>query len=289
MGKNIKTPIVSVIVPCYNQGEYLAEALDSVLNQTYTAWECIIINDGSTDSTKDVAVKYCQKDSRFKYIEQENQGPSIARNNAIAASCGEFILPLDADDLIGETYMEKALKHFETHSKTQVVYCRAKFFGSIEQDWDLPKYEYDSFIWLNSIFCTAFFKRSDYDKTSGYNPNMVHGFEDWDFWLSMLTKDSIVYQIDEPLFFYRQKNRSRATMSHEQMRNLYTTIYNNHKEIYEPYCKHIIEYRNASLLLEIEAHNSILKVKDSMSYRLGYTILHPINKLINLFKKKQDE
>lgn len=289
MGNNIKTPKVSVIVPCYNQGEYLAEALDSVMKQTFTDWECIIINDGSTDSTKDVIDKYCQKDSRFINIEQSNQGPSIARNTGIQSSHGEFILPLDADDLIAPSYMSMAMDYFANQPKTQIVYCKAKLFGAIEQEWNLPKYEYDSFIWLNSIFCTAFFRRSDYDKTSGYNPNMVYGFEDWDFWLSMLNKESIVYQIDETLFFYRQKNRSRATTSHEQMRNLYTTIYNNHKEIYEPYCKHIIEYRNASLLLEIEAHNSILKVKDSMSYRLGYAILHPINKLMNLFKKKHDK
>lgn len=289
MGYNIKAPKVSVIIPCFNQGDYLAEALDSVMKQTFTDWECIIINDGSTDSTKDVADKYCQKDSRFIYIEQSNQGPSIARNTGILSSHGEFILPLDADDLIAPSYLSMAMDYFANHPETQIVYCKAKLFGAIEQEWDLPKYEYDSFIWLNSIFCTAFFRRSDYDKTSGYNPNMVYGFEDWDFWLSMLNKDSIVYQIDETLFFYRQKNKSRATTSHEQMRNLYTTIYNNHKEIYEPYCQHIIEYRNASLLLEIEAHNSILKVKDSMSYRLGYAILHPINKLINLFKKKHDE
>ncbi len=281
--------LVSVIVPCYQQGEYLQETLYSILNQTYQNWECIVVNDGSTDNTKEVTESFCNKDPRFRYVEQKNQGPSIARNTGINASQGEFILPLDADDIIAPTYMSKAMDCFEKHPDTQIVYCKARFFGAIEQEWELPKYSYESFIWLNSIFCSAFFRRSDFDKTIGYNPNMVYGFEDWDLWLSILTPNSIVYQIDEPLFFYRQKDLSRSTTSLENLKKLYPIIYQNHKEIYKPYLSHIIEYHNASLLYEIEAHNAILKVKASKSYRLGYALLHPIYKLLNLFRKNHDE
>lgn len=282
-------PIISVIVPCYNQGKYLAETLNSIVDQTYTNWECIIINDGSTDSTKEIANSFCNKDSRIHYIEQSNQGLAIARNNGIRASVGEYILPLDADDIIDPTYIEKALNHFQEHPETSIVYCRARLFGAVNQDWDLPQYNYESFIWMNCIFCSAVFKRADYDKTIGYNPNMIYGFEDWDLWLSILSKDSTVYQIDEPLFFYRKKSQSMTTTTHEQMREIYSIIYNNHKEIYEPYCNHLIEYKNASLLLEEEAHNAILKVKASKSYRLGYFILHPIYKLLSIFKRNSYE
>ncbi|MBR6132879.1 MAG: glycosyltransferase family 2 protein [Bacteroidales bacterium] len=280
---------VSIIVPCYQQAEFLSDALNSIVAQTYCNWECIIVNDGSTDNTPDVASNYCQKDARFKYVEQNNQGLATARNNGIKASIGEFILPLDADDLIDPTYIEKAINHFQDYPETSIVYCRAKLFGAVNQDWDLPKYDYESFIWQNCIFCSAIFKRSDYNKTIGYNPNMKYGFEDWDLWLSILSKDSTVYQIDEPLFFYRKKSQSMTTTTHEQMRNLYSIIYNNHKEIYEPYCNHLIEYKNASLLLEEEAHNAILKVKASKSYRLGYFILHPIYKLLSIFKRNSYE
>ena len=92
-------PKVSVIVPCYNQGEYLADALESVLYQTFTDWECIIVNDGSSDNTEEVANKFCELDKRFKYISQTNQGVSAARNNGIKASSGTYILPLDGDDV----------------------------------------------------------------------------------------------------------------------------------------------------------------------------------------------
>lgn len=280
---------VSIIVPCYQQAEFLPDTLNSILAQTYSDWECIIVNDGSTDNTKEVAASFCDKDSRFRYVEQQNKGLATARNNGIKASCGQFILPLDADDMIGPTYLEKAIKHFLDQPNTTIVYCQAKLFGEVNQIWELPKYDYDSFIWLNSIFCSAIYKREDYDKTIGYNPNMKYGFEDWDLWLSILNKDSIVYQIEEPLFFYRTKKSSMTNSTHEKMRILYATIYNNHKEVYEPYLSHIIEYKNASLLLEEEAHNAILKVKDSKSYRLGYAILHPVYQLINFFKRKNNE
>ena len=106
-------PLISIIVPCYNKAVYLTDALDSVLNQTYLNWECIIIDDGSPDATASIAKEYLNKDKRFKYYYQDNQGVSLARNNGIKRSSGKFILPLDADDIIEPTYIEKALKHFD--------------------------------------------------------------------------------------------------------------------------------------------------------------------------------
>ena len=93
---------VSVIVPCYNQAQFLDEALMSVLNQSYANWECLIINDGSPDNTEDVALRWCNKDERFVYLKKENGGLCAARNMGIEKATGEFILPLDADDKIAE-------------------------------------------------------------------------------------------------------------------------------------------------------------------------------------------
>ena len=76
----MNNPLVSIIVPCYNQAQYLPETLDSVLAQTYPYWECIIVNDGSPDNTEEIAKHYCEKDSRFKYVYKENGGLSSARN-----------------------------------------------------------------------------------------------------------------------------------------------------------------------------------------------------------------
>lgn len=98
--KNKLNTLVSVIIPCYKQAQYLDEALQSVFNQTYANWECIIVNDGSPDNTAEVANWWLEKDRRFRYLIQENAGLSSARNSGIDYATGEFILPLDADDKI---------------------------------------------------------------------------------------------------------------------------------------------------------------------------------------------
>lgn len=93
-------PLISVIVPCYNQAQYLDECLQSVLDQTYQNWECIIVNDGSPDHTEEVAKKWLEKDNRFRYIYKENGGLSSARNAGIREAKGEYLFFLDCDDLL---------------------------------------------------------------------------------------------------------------------------------------------------------------------------------------------
>lgn len=93
-------PLVSIIVPCYNQAQYLDEALQSVLDQTYNKWECVIVNDGSLDNTPEVAKMWTEKDARFIYLFKENGGLSSARNAGLKIAKGEFIQLLDSDDLL---------------------------------------------------------------------------------------------------------------------------------------------------------------------------------------------
>lgn len=100
-------PKVSVIVPCYNQSKYITECLDSVLAQTFTDYEVIVVNDGSTDNSSQIIRQYIQKYENFKLIEQPNHGVVIARNNAIIQAAGEYIYPLDADDKIAPECLEK--------------------------------------------------------------------------------------------------------------------------------------------------------------------------------------
>ena len=98
--------MISVIVPVYNVENYLEECLESIKNQTYTDIEVVLVNDGSTDGSKEICERYCEQDSRFKLINQENQGQSVARNNGVAASIGEFITFVDSDDVISAKYLE---------------------------------------------------------------------------------------------------------------------------------------------------------------------------------------
>ncbi len=268
---------VSVIVPCYKQADYLPETLDSVLAQTYSNWECVIVNDGSPDNTDEVVDRYLTQDFRFKYIKQQNSGPSVARNTGIENSCGEFILPLDADDLIAPTYLEKAVEVFNKDENTKLVYCKADKFGLVNKPWVLEEYNYDRFIWDNSIFCTAMFKRSDYIKTGGYNVNMTRGLEDWDFYLSLLKKDDVVHCLNETLFHYRIKELSRTTeMLKQSQRDMLIQIYNNHADIYEPFKERlIIYYRESQKVQQLKA--SLDAVHSSHAYRLGKLLLKPFS------------
>lgn len=266
--------LVSIIVPCYKQADYLSETLDSVSNQTYQNWECVIVNDGSPDNTEEIAKKYLDKDRRFKYIGQENKGLSSARNTGIANSEGEYILPLDADDKIGSTYLEKAIARFEEVPETKLVYCKAELFGEEYGIWNLPTYDYENIIWNNCIFCSAMYRRSDFDSIGGYKENMTHGFEDWDLWLALLKKEDIVYRIDEVLFYYRVKEVSMSTELTNFKQDTLVQLCKNHPEVYEPYKEYVLMYHKQLDELFI-LHDEYKRVCSSHAYRLGKFLLKP--------------
>ena len=266
--------MVSIIIPAYNDGEYLAETLDSVFAQTLQDWECIIVDDGSTDNTSAIAKEYCKKDSRYKYIPQENQGPSIARNNAIINSIGEYILPLDADDIIGSEYLQLASSYLSNHPEVKLVYCKACKIGLENGEWILPKYDYNSLLWENSIFCSALYRRKDYDKTKGYNPNMTYGLEDWDFWLTFLHSDDIVFQIDKVLFQYRIKNNSRNITHPDRTKEMFQQILLNHLDIYKPFLHELFICKSRDEELA-QTTRELQSIKASNAYRLGKTLLKP--------------
>lgn len=201
-------PKISIIVPCYLQAQYLDEALQSVYEQTFQEWECIIVNDGSLDNTEEIAQKWVNKDSRFNYFHKENGGLSGARNFGISHSSGEFILPLDADDYISRSYVADALHSFEQDASLKLVYCKAEKFGSQSGLWKLPVFSLSNLSKNNMIFCSAVFKKSDWKLVGGYDVKMNHGWEDWEFWIALLKNGGNVKQLDTIGFYYRVKEVS---------------------------------------------------------------------------------
>jgi glycosyltransferase involved in cell wall biosynthesis len=276
-----KQPCVSVIVPCYNAGIYLQECLDSVMTQTYTDWECIVVDNASTDNSKEITEHYVQKDKRFRLIYHEIKGVSSARNKGIASSNGKYILPLDADDKISGTYLQKAVSVLENNDKIKVVYCDAELFGHMSGKWNLPEFSVNQMLIENAIFCAALFRRADFEKTPGYNESMITGFEDWDFWLSLITDDSEVYKITDVLFFYRIKKDSRNnSLDNEQQRMLRRQIYENHKKIYDS------RLSISDLIFDYYVtKNKYTTLADSRDYRIGKIVLAPLRFLRKLLKK----
>lgn len=265
-------PRISIIVPCYNGEKFLRETLDCLQKQTIEDWECVIVNDGSTDGSLDIIKEYAANDPRYTYIDKHNEGPSIARNAGIAASAGKYILPFDADDLIAPSYAEKAINYLEEHSDCKLVYCKCDYFGDTNGPFELRSYNYYDLPYLNTIFCSCVYRRSDFDKTSGYNPNMASRHEDWDFLLSLLNEHDKVYCIPETLFFYRQhgNTRNKETVEMMAVTNLQMVI--NHPEIYLIDKERTVGWINPLtnyVVVEIE------KLLNSKSYKLGYLILTP--------------
>lgn len=200
--------LVSIIVPCYNQEEYLSTTLTSVYNQSYTNWECILVNDGSTDNTQNSIDNWVKKDSRFVSVKQENGGLSRARNSGLEKAKGEWIQFLDADDYLHEDKLTSSL----TNNKDIVIsnflmfkgdientsnaYCnlseQAFSFDSILFDWDVN--------YTIPIHC-GFFKRTLVGDTR-FNES-IKAKEDWLFWITIFQKNPSAEFLNQELALYR--------------------------------------------------------------------------------------
>lgn len=225
---------VSIIMPCFNDGEYIQESIESVLNQTYKNIELIIINDGSTDE-KTINILNSISNPLIEVLNTTNIGPAGARNFGIENAKGKYILPLDADDLIDSTYIEKCINEMESNNKVGIVYCYANLFGEKSGRWDLPDYSFQSMLLDNIIFVTAMFKKEDWEEVGGYNTSLIHGMEDYDFWLSILELERDVVQIKDILFHYRIKTTSRTTNFMKDInivKDTYRNLYLNHPKLF---------------------------------------------------------
>jgi len=224
----------AIIIPVYNtKPNYIQEAINSALNQTLKDIEIIVVNDGSTNQETLKYLKELEKDNRLKIIHQENKGPSSARNTGIKEANSKYILPLDSDDKIDPTYIQKAIKVIKADDEIGMVYCEAKLFGTKNKKWELPEYNKEEFIFNNCIFCSALFKKELWQKVGGYNENMQSGIEDYDMWLSFIESGYKPYKIPEILFFYRQQaTATMSTKANSNLLNIYKQIINNHPNLY---------------------------------------------------------
>jgi glycosyltransferase involved in cell wall biosynthesis len=231
----MQTAMVSVVVPCYNQGSFLSEALQSVLAQTYTNWECIIVNDGSTDDTPEIINDWAARDSRFKPVNLKNGGVSNARNKGIAIARGYYILPLDGDDKISNNYIEKLVQAMRADQDLKVVYGSIIKFGVVNEKWELPDYSFKKIVTSNMIHCSGLYRKSDFDSLEGgYDVNMNEGIEDWEFWINFLKPGGQARRVDDAILYYRVKEESRMTHITLQKRyRLLAYIYHKHPELYE--------------------------------------------------------
>jgi glycosyltransferase involved in cell wall biosynthesis len=198
-------PLVSVIIPSFNHAHFLAHAINSIIEQTYSNWEIIIVDDGSTDEIDTIVKSFLEMDKRIKYFKKKNGGLGSARNFGIQHSIGEYIYPLDADDKIKKTLLEKAVTYLDAHDTCILVNCETEAFGFYEGIIHKIEYTHRNLLLSNIIFASAMYRRKDYDRVEGYDERIC--YEDWDFWLRLLKDEGVVYKIPEALFMYRQHEK----------------------------------------------------------------------------------
>lgn len=279
--------LVSIIVPCYNQARYLDESLQSIFDQTYTHWECIIVDDGSPDNTKEIARKWEAKDSRFIYLYKENGGVSSARNLGIEKAKSEFILTLDADDKYDATFLEKALHILLANDELGIVSSWGQYFveDKLFQIYRLTGKSTADFLFYNDAVGTSLFRKKCWEQVGGYDENPKNGYEDWEFYLRVCALGWKVHVIPEVLFFYRQHIVSRRKEMNIRENENKKYIFIKNKTIYLEYYEAFVDRYLLSCNKEKAENN---KYSNTIDYKIGATILKPLRMVkwffLNLFK-----
>lgn len=214
--------MISVVIPCYNMQEYLPDCLESVIGQTS---EIIVVNDGSTDKSLEIAQKY-----PVKVIHQVNKGLSSARNTGIMNATGEYILFLDADDMLMENCIEVMEKYIKD-SSPDILSASFKCFGVDNNEVILMENPtLEDFKVGNRIGSCSCVKKSALLEVGGYSPRMVHGYEDLHLWIDLLKRGKKIVTIPEVLWMYRTKEHSMIHDALAHHDELMVQIYKDHPE-----------------------------------------------------------
>jgi glycosyltransferase involved in cell wall biosynthesis len=278
----LKKILISIIVPCYNNSDFIEKAVQSALSQTYPNIEVIVVDDGSDIKTKRVLQDL--ESSITKLITQENQGQSIARNNGIKQARGTYILNLDSDDFFEPTFCEKAVQKFEEDSAIKIVTCLAKRFNKNGMiDVFTPKGgTFNDFLFSNSALGSSMFKRKDWKICGGYEEQLpILGFEDWEFYIQLLKQGGKAYVINEVLFNYQVRENSTTDRIQDLKLDKFKHIIFKHKELYKDNFEGLVDN-----LLERVRKEGIEKVKKTkrIDFVIGNTVLRPFRWIKSIFK-----
>ncbi len=255
---NQPSPLISVVIPCYNDGRYLLETIAHLQKQTFQNFEIIIVNDGSTDLQTLQVLDELAK-GNIEVLHKENGRMSSARNWGVKHAKGSLIAALDADDYFHPTFFEKAIAILEKEQKTAVVTSYIQLFGEINK-MSKPRggNEYN-FLFSNQCPACAMVRKSCWDAVDGYDEAMVNGYEDWEFYIRITQRGWNVHVIKEKLFFYRQTQKStHKNFTLPNRAKLVDYIVEKHKDWYIRKLKELITseavvYRHSRISFQLIA------------------------------------
>jgi glycosyltransferase involved in cell wall biosynthesis len=263
-------PLISIVIPVFNSGEFLPETLNSVTNQTYSPIEVILVDNGSSE-TETIRLLNRLKD-KYKVLDSGKTGVSNARNLGINESKGEFILPLDSDDLLATNFVALCLEAFNKDDSLSLVRTNIELFGKKKGKMIFAPYNFSTLLARNLMVVSSMFKRSDWNETAGFDPIFKKGFEDWEFWINLLQNGKKVHTIDKCLFKYRIRKGSRNhSLKNEDFQEVRKLIWEKHKKLY-----------SENFVLPTETFEYKL-LEDSLALKIGSLILKPFEsfKLLN--------
>lgn len=213
---------ISIIIPVYNQEKFIGETITCLLNQTFRDWECIIVNDGSTDFSEGVMEKFIIEDSRFKYTFQKNKGLPAARNAGIKLAKGEYIAFLDADDLLNELALQLATKYLDENKDIAIV---SGAWDNIDQNGKIisskqgpaKSRDYRKDLLFGNLFPVhaALLRKEIILKVGDFDESLT-SHEDWDFWLRAAFSGFKFASIDTLVAHYR-KHQNCMSLNNERM------------------------------------------------------------------------
>jgi glycosyltransferase involved in cell wall biosynthesis len=227
-----------VIIPCYNYAHFLPDAFASVLAQTLVDWELIVVDDGSTDATLTIARQLLAQhpDRRMRVFHQPNQGNAAARNTGAARAAGEYMMYLDADDLLAPTYLEQTTAILRAQPNVGFVNTGMRLFGEDRHDWPSTAYVARLLPLENAVLSHALLRRVAWEQVGGFDAvHRLYGLEDWDFWLRLAAVGWQGRHIDQLLVFYRRHGRSMSSqLRNDQEWDARAEIIRKHLELYGP-------------------------------------------------------
>lgn len=278
----MEDPLVSVVIPCYNDYLYIQQAVNSIFKQTYENIEIFIIDDGSNSKTKHVLKEL--KGDNLTIITQENLGPSAARNKGVSIANGDYILTLDADDFFEPTFVRKSMEVLGKSPNVGLVSSYAYYFSENRVHGEIKPSGGKSgdFLQENSALASSMYRKKCWEEVSGYDENLLKGYEDWDFNISITKVGWDVAIIKEFLFNYRVKPNSRNKRADDFHRyELLKYIYLKHGDVFiENYEKMIIQLVSRTEKCEREK----FKIRNTRTYKLGNFIFYPLKRISNLLR-----
>ncbi len=224
---------ISVLVPCFNHGQFIGEAIDSIRAQTLQDFEIIVVDDGSTDAQTRTTLNELAG-QRITVLSTENKGLPAARNHAARHSCGELLCAVDADDKLAPEWFDKAVRALDERPDVAFVSHWLETFGDERWTWRPERCDLPSLLARNAVNGAALVRRTAFESVGGYDESMREGCEDWDFWLRLVERGCHGVIIPEVLFYYRRRSdsMSRVMLDEEKYRRPLDVLVRKHEAAY---------------------------------------------------------